>query len=161
MIFHNSVIFLSVYTSEYLNKSSITYGLLDATISIGGIIAGIIGSIWWKKAGKFVVTLSLSVIFLGLFSIGISPILPISFIGAFLIGLGTTWVRVFIQTIQQLATESEYRGRVSSYRILFNQGSVVISGPILGWIATNYGINITYISLLLPIAIIILFSLIQ
>lgn len=161
MVLHNSVIFLSVYTREFLNKSTTIYGLLDSTISIGGIVAGILGTWWWKKSGNLVATRSLFIIFLGLLCVGFAPILPISFIGVFLIGLGTTWTRVFMQTVQQLATDPLYRGRVTSYRILFNQGSVVISGPILGWIASKYGISSTYLALLLPIAGSIVYSILQ
>lgn len=130
-------------------------------VFIGGIVAGILGTWWWKKSGNLVATRSLFIIFFGLLCVGFAPILPISFIGVFLIGLGTTWTRVFMQTVQQLATDPLYRGRITSYRILFNQGSVVISGPILGWIASNYGISSTYLALLLPIAGSIVYSILQ
>jgi len=158
MVFHNSMSFLATYTGEFLAKSELTYGLLDATISLGGIMAGIFATIWWKKNGKSLIFRSLFILAIGLFSTALSPNLSISFLGVFLIGLGTTLVRVNIQTIQQIATEPLYRGRVSSYRILFNQGSVVISGPILGWIALKYGVNYTYLALLLPTALIIFYS---
>ena len=161
MAFHNSMSFLATYTGEFLARSEITYGFLDATISFGGILAGIFATIWWKKNGKSLIFRSLFILAIGLISTALSPNLSISFLGVFLIGLGTTLVRVNIQTIQQIATEPLYRGRVSSYRILFNQGSVIISGPILGWIASTYGVNYTYLVLSIPTALIIIYSFLQ
>ena len=161
MVFHSSTNFLPVYTREFLNKSTVTLGFLDATISIGGILAGIVATLWWKKNGKSVIIRSLFIIIVGLISTSFSPNLSISFLGVFLIGLGTTWVRVYIQTIQQISTDPSYRGRISSYRILFNQGSMVISGPILGWIASKYGVNIIYLVLFGPTAFIVIYSFLQ
>lgn len=161
MVFHNSISFLATYTGVFLVRSELTYGFLDATISFGGILAGIFATIWWKKNGKSLIFRSLFILTVGLVSTALSPNLSISFLGVFLIGLGTTLVRVNIQTIQQIATEPSYRGRISSYRILFNQGSVVISGPILGWIASTYGVNYTYLILSIPTALIIIYSFLQ
>ena len=161
MVFHNSISFLATYTGVFLVRSELTYGFLDATISFGGILAGIFATIWWKKNGKSLIFRSLFILTVGLVSTALSPNLSISFLGVFLIGLGTTLVRVNIQTIQQIATEPLYRGRISSYRILFNQGSVVISGPILGWIASTYGVNYTYLVLSIPTALIIIYSFLQ
>jgi DHA3 family macrolide efflux protein-like MFS transporter len=161
LVFHTSLGFLSVYTSEYLLKSATIYGLLDATISIGGVLAGLFGTWWWKKGKNKIALYSLLIVLAGLLFVGISPVLPVAFLGVFLIGLGTTWIRVLLQSLQQMATDSEYHGRMASYRMIVNQGSVVISAPLLGWIATNFGANFIYLSLMIPISLCILFALFQ
>ena len=152
LVFHSSITFLSVYTKDYLSQTVTVYGFLDATLSLGGVIAGILGTWWWNKSSNYLSTNSLVVVFAGLCLVGFSTNLYIAFIGVFLIGLGTTWIRILIQSIQQMATDKAYHGRMASYRMLCNQGSVVISGPILGWIAT-YGANSVYISLLIPVGL--------
>ncbi|MFD1019936.1 MFS transporter [Thalassobacillus hwangdonensis] len=150
LVFHSSIAFLSVYTIEHLERSATTYGLLDATLSLGGVIAGILGAWWWKKTKQYVALASLMVMAIGLFQVAFSSFILVSFAGVMLIGLGTTWVRIMLQSIQQMATEKEYHGRMASYRMMFNQTSVVISGPILGWAASEFGVTSVYLLLLLP-----------
>ena len=72
----------------------------------------------------------------------------VAFLGVFLIGLGTTWIRVLLQSIQQMA----------SFRMIRNQASVVVSARTLGLIASEFGANFIYLSLMLPISICILFA---
>ncbi|MFC0560706.1 hypothetical protein ACFFH4_17135 [Halalkalibacter alkalisediminis] len=33
-----------------LVKSATIYGLLDATLALGGVLAGVFGTWWWKKS---------------------------------------------------------------------------------------------------------------
>ncbi|MCP3776513.1 MFS transporter [Paenibacillus sp. MZ04-78.2] len=161
LVIHNSVAFLSVYTKSFLNQSVVIYGLLDAIISIGGIVSGIFGTWWWNKSGKFVASRSLIIIAIGLLLMGLSPFWQISAIGVFLIGLGTTWVRVLLQSVQQMSVEVEYSGRMSSYRMICNQTAVAVGGPLLGLIATKYGVNFSYISLLIPVCLVLIYSYFQ
>lgn len=161
LVFHNSVVFLSVYTKEFLDKSVTIYGFLDATISIGGIVAGILGTWWLKRNSNTVASRSLILVFIGLLCMGFSHLFPVAFIGVFLVGLSTTWIRVLLQSIQLMATDSAFHGRMASYRMLCNQGSVVVSGPILGWIASNYGVNNAYLAMLLPVGLCFIFSILQ
>lgn len=161
LVFHTSVGFLSVYTKDYLNQTAAVYGFLETTFSLGGLTAGILGTWWWNRNTNYLSFRSLLIIFLGLIIVGFTPILPIAFIGVFLVGLGTTWIRVLLQSVQQMATEKEYHGRMASYRMIFNQGSVVVSAPVFGWIASHYSINSIYLTLLIPVILVIPFSLQQ
>ncbi|WP_057773870.1 MFS transporter [Cytobacillus dafuensis] len=158
LVFHTSLGFLSVYTVEYLLQSAAVYGLMDATISLGGVVAGSLGTWWWRKSKNKIALYSLFIVLIGLLFVGIAPILPIALSGIFLIGLGTTWIRVLLQSVQQIATDSEYHGRMASYRMIGNQGSVVISAPLIGWIATNFGANYIYLILMIPISLCILYA---
>lgn len=161
LVFHTSVGFLSVYTKEYLSQTVTVYGFLETTLSMGGLTAGILGTWWWNKNTNYLSFRSLLIILFGLILVGFSPILPIAFIGLFLIGLGTTWIRVLLQSVQQIATEKPYHGRMASYRMIFNQGSVVVSAPLFGWIASNYGVNGIYLTLLIPVGLVAVLSLKQ
>ena len=158
LVFHTSLGFLSVYTLDYLKQTSTTYGLLDVCFSLGGVLAGIYGSLWWSKTKNKFAVYSLLITMIGLGTLGYSHYVWVSFIGVFLLGLGTTWVRVLMQAVQQMATEKAYHGRMASFRMICNQGAVVLSGPILGWIAASYGSNTVYISLMIPMGICILFA---
>jgi DHA3 family macrolide efflux protein-like MFS transporter len=161
LVLHTSAAFLPVYVKDFLNSSVQIYGIMAATISIGGIVAGILGTWWWKRSGRSVATRSLLLVAAGLLCVGLSPSLPVSFVGVFLIGAGTTWIRVLLQTVQQMATDPQYHGRMASYRMLCNQSAVAIGGPILGWIASHCGVESSYLALLLPVTGATLFSLFQ
>ncbi|MCL6443041.1 MAG: MFS transporter [Alicyclobacillus sp.] len=161
LVFHTGTAFLSVYVKEFLHKSVQLYGLLDSTMSIGGIVAGFLGTWWWRKTGKSVAVGSFLFVGIGLLFIGLSPTVAISFVGVFLIGIGTTWVRVLLQSAQQMATDPQYYGRMASFRMLCNQGSVVIGGPVIGWVASHYGVGNAYLILLIPVGAVIVFAIFQ
>ncbi|TGB03624.1 MFS transporter [Halobacillus salinus] len=161
LTFHTTIGFLSVYTKEYLNQTATVYGLLDACLSIGGVLAGLMGTWWWNKNGNYLSTRSLLVVILGLFVMAFSSFLPLVFMGVFLVGLGTTWLRVLLQSVQQILTEKQYHGRMASYRMLCNQGSVVVSGPIFGWIASANKANTVFLALTFPVIIAAIYSIIQ
>ncbi|MGP4041945.1 MFS transporter [Gracilibacillus sp. D59] len=161
LVFHTSLAFLSVYTTEYLEQTVKIYGFLDASVSVGGVIAGMLGAWWWNVNKNYLSTNSLLVVSLGLVLLGVAPTVYVTFVGAVLIGLGTTWIRVLLQSVQQIATEKAYHGRMSSYRMICNQGSVVLGAPILGWIANSYGANMVYMALLIPVSLALLFSIRQ
>lgn len=161
LVFHTSLGFLSVYTIEYLQRSVITYGFLDATLSIGGVIAGLLGTWWWKKTNNKIAIYSLIIIIIGLGLMSLSNELSFVFIGLLFIGLGSTWIRTLLQAVQQIATDANYHGRMASFRMICNQGSVVISGPILGWIGAVYGSNFIYLALMIPISICLIYALFQ
>lgn len=161
LVFHTSIAFLSVFTKEYLHQSVKVYGFLDASISVGGIIAGIFGAWWWRKSRNLLAVRSLLVVSAGLVIMGISSNIPFAILGIFLIGLGTTWIRILLQSIQQIVTDANYHGRMASFRMMCNQTSVVISGPIIGAVAGHYGINYAYLTLLIPVGICLIFSTFQ
>lgn len=158
LVFHTTVGFLSVYTMDYLESTVTLYGFLDASLSVGGISAGLLGTWWWKKQANHLPSRSLLIVSFGLLMLGVTPIIAVAFIGTFLVGLGTTWIRILLQSIQQIATEKEYHGRMASYRMICNQGSVVISAPILGWVVNQYGANNMFIILFILVAVAALFS---
>jgi DHA3 family macrolide efflux protein-like MFS transporter len=161
LVFHTSTAFLSVYVKDFLHKPVEIYGLLDSTMSIGGIVAGFLGTWWWRRARSSVAMGSFVFVAVGLLCVGFSPVMAISFIGVFLLGLGTTWIRVLLQSIQQMATDPSYYGRMASFRMLCNQGSVVIGGPVIGWIAGHHGVGNAYLALLAPVGAALVFALLQ
>ncbi|MFQ3545048.1 MFS transporter [Halobacillus rhizosphaerae] len=161
LTFHTTIGFLSVYTSEYLHQNSVTYGLLDACFSAGGILAGILGTWWWYKCKNRLAVWSLTAMAAGLFLLGCTQHLLFVFIGVLGVGLGTSWIRALLQSIQQMSTDKEYHGRMSSFRMLSNQASVVISGPIFGVIAASRGANEVFLFLLVPVALGIIWAVFQ
>ncbi|MGI8316412.1 MFS transporter [Halobacillus mangrovi] len=153
LTFHTTLGFLSVYTSAYLHQSSTIYGLLDATFSVGGITAGLLGTWWWMKCKNHLAIWSLLTVAGGLLLLSLAQHTLIAFMGVLCVGVGTSLVRALLQSVQQIATDKEFHGRMSSFRMLCNQTSVVITGPLFGYIAASYGANYVFLFLLIPIAL--------
>ncbi|SEN83824.1 Major Facilitator Superfamily protein [Amphibacillus marinus] len=152
LVYHTSIGFLSVYTIDHINEQATTYGWLDATLSVGGGLAGLVGFWWFRKTRQFHTVGSLILTGAGLLILALPSNFTFpAFIGVSLIGLGTTWIRVLLQSTQQILTARAYHGRMSSYRMLINHGSIVISAPFLGWIANQYRAANVYAFLLIPV----------
>lgn len=150
LTFHTGITFLSVYTVDVLDSSARIYGLLDASVSIGGVIAGLLGPWWWNTARAWVALHSIALLIAALVTIALSNQLFLAFMGTFFLGLSTTWIRVLLQSAQQMITDANYHGRMACFRMLFNQSAVVVGGPILGYIAARYGVSYAYLALTLP-----------
>ncbi|MFC0524507.1 MFS transporter [Pontibacillus salicampi] len=153
LVFHSSVGFLSVYTKSILHGGATLYGLLDASLSIGGILAGAAGGWWWSIHQRHFAVYAFLMMVAGLVIVGLFPDRIAAFIGVLFIGLGTTWIRVLLQSMQQMITEASYHGRMASFRMVLNQGSVALGTPIIGLAASQYGANMVYIVLLAPVTI--------
>ncbi len=155
---HSNAGLLPVYTKSYLGASSEVFGLLESVFSISAILAGLIASWMLVKYKSFVTVHALSLIMFGLVILSFNKSIPLSFLGIFLIGLGTTLLRISTQSLQQMLTDAEYQGRMVSFRMLINQGSVVLGSPLLGFMSEHFGANSGYMTILVPLVIILLFS---
>lgn len=159
LVMHTSNGMLAVYVSAYLHGTSTLAGTLQSVVSVGGVIAGALATWYLYRTRRFVASVSLLIILAGLGLLAFTRELPAVYGGVLLIGLGTTWLRVLCQSIQQVATDPAYYGRMASYRMLVNQSSVAIGSPILGVIAERYGANYTYAALMVPVLLSMVFSL--
>ncbi|WP_226585260.1 MFS transporter [Halobacillus litoralis] len=153
LTFHTTLGFLSVYTSAHLQQNSVVYGLLDSTFSIGGVLAGLLGTWWWAKCRNYVAVWSLSLTGGGLITVGLSQNLWSSLLGFLFIGIGTSFVRALLQSIQQMGTDPHFHGRMSSFRMLCNQTSIVLTGPFFGFIAASGGPANVFLLLTVPVCI--------
>ncbi|WP_394220038.1 MFS transporter [Halobacillus trueperi] len=161
LTFHTTLGFLSVYTSAHLKQSALVYGMLDSTFSIGGILAGVVGTWWWAKCQNRIGVWSLLLTAAGLAIVSFTTLVPVAFLGFLLIGLGTSFVRALLQSVQQMATDPRFHGRMSSLRMLCNQTSVVVTGPIFGVLASSYGAPAVFLCLLIPVTGGVLWAYIQ
>ena len=121
---------LPVFAIEVLHTDEIGFGLLSAAQAVGAIIVSLIMA-WLdpsrlRRPGLILLT---AVFFFSLFTIlfGLSTSLPFSLLCLALVGAGDTVSLVVRQTIFQLLTPDEMRGRLQSVQIVVFGG-----GPQLG-----------------------------
>jgi MFS family permease len=121
---------LPIFATDVLHTNEIGFGLLSAAQSVGAVITSVImaslsiNSI--RNPGKL---LLIAVFFFSIFTIlfGISTSLPLSLLWLALVGASDTVSMVLRQTIAQLSTPDEMRGRMQSVNMIFFAG-----GPQLG-----------------------------
>ncbi|MCP3029337.1 MFS transporter [Halobacillus sp. A5] len=150
LTFHTTLGFLSVYTSDFLKQSALVYGALDIMFSIGGIAAGLLGAWWWRHTKNHLAIYALLTMCTGLIILGSIPSTGAALAGILLVGTGTSIVRALLQSVQQIATDRRFHGRMASFRMLCNQTSVVVTGPLFGWVAHTHGANNVFLLLFVP-----------
>lgn len=144
LIYHTTVGFLAAFTYEILNSSATIYGMLEITLSVGGILAGVLSAKLLKILKEKLPFLLTFLLTICLFQLAISKSILLAIISCFCIGYCTTFIRTTFQALQQMATDDKYHGRVASIRMFFNQGCVVCLTPIFGYLAQNTSIHIIF-----------------
>jgi DHA3 family macrolide efflux protein-like MFS transporter len=159
LVVHTTAGMLSVYTSARLQGDAALYGILESAASLGAIVAGVTATFYLYKVKYHVPFFALLATALGLLGMAVFKEPVIAFGCIFVIGLGTTWLRVLMQSVQQVATEPAFYGRMAATRQTINQTSVAIGAPVLGVIADGYGVQYSYAALLAPVLLLGLMSL--
>jgi MFS family permease len=128
--FSSATTLLPIFATDVLHTNEIGFGLLSAAQSVGAVITSIIMASLSinniRNPGKL---LLIAVFFFSIFTVlfGISTSLPLSLLWLALVGASDTVSMVLRQTIAQLSTPDEMRGRMQSVNMIFFAG-----GPQLG-----------------------------
>jgi MFS family permease len=119
---------LPIFALEILHVGEVGYGFLSAAPAIGAVITGLvmarIGT--FRRQGKLVIW-SVAVFGLATLGFGLSHVFWLSLLMLALTGASDTVSTVLRQTIRQLATPDQLRGRMTSINMVFFMG-----GPQLG-----------------------------
>lgn len=120
VLFGGTVALLSVFAQDILNVGSQGFGILNASISLGSIFSMFLTTYMpiSKHAGK---KLLITIFIFGLCIIvfGLSNIFWVSVLALFLSGAADGISMIIRQTILQLKTPDDMRGRVSSVNSMF------------------------------------------
>lgn len=128
--FASSRTLLPIFATDVLHSGEIGFGLLSAADAVGAVVMSLIMA--WLNPSRFRhpgIILLIGVFFFSVFTIlfGLSTSLPFSLLCLFFVGASDTVSMVLRQTISQLVTPDELRGRMQSVNMIFFAG-----GPQLG-----------------------------
>ena len=120
VLFGGTVAILSVFAQDILKVGPEGFGLLNASISIGSIVTMLLTTYIPinKSTGKKML-ISVFIFGLSIISFGLSSIFWVSLLALFISGAADGISMVIRQTILQLKTPDEMRGRVSSVNSMF------------------------------------------
>ncbi|WP_042470357.1 MFS transporter [Bacillus ndiopicus] len=144
LIYHTTIGFLAAYTYDVLKSTSTIYGILEITVSISGVLAGLLGAKFIKKFQRFSPLVIMTILIASLLLLAFDTSIALIIVGCAGIGYCTTWIRTTFQAIQQISTETQYHGRAASIRMFFNQGTVVCLTPVFGILAKNFSIHYVF-----------------
>ncbi|KJD33999.1 MFS transporter [Tamlana nanhaiensis] len=120
VLFGGTVALLSVFAQDILKVGSQGFGVLNASISLGSIASMFLTTYLpiSKNAGKKLLV-SIFIFGLCIIAFGLSSVFWVSVVALFLSGAADGISMVIRQTILQLKTPDEMRGRVSSVNSMF------------------------------------------
>ena len=120
VLFGGTVAILSVFAQDVLNVGPEGFGILNASISMGSILTMLITTYIPinKNTGKKML-ISVFIFGLSIIAFGLSSIFWLSILALFISGAADGISMVIRQTILQLKTPDDMRGRVSSVNSMF------------------------------------------
>jgi MFS family permease len=116
-----------------------TYGAMAAIMAIGAVVGGLVAAS--RSGRRRADTLGVAAIGWGLAIIAAAaaPTLPLEFAALAFVGYGSITFNSYAKTTLQLAAAPSMRGRVMALWALAWGGTTVIGGPLVGWIAQDFG----------------------
>ncbi|MFV0540821.1 MAG: MFS transporter [Aestuariibaculum sp.] len=120
VLFGGTVALLSVFAQDILHVGSQGFGILNASISLGSIVSMFLTTYLpiSKGAGKKLLV-SIFIFGMCIIAFGMSSVFWVSVVALFLSGAADGVSMVIRQTILQLKTPDDMRGRVSSVNSMF------------------------------------------
>ncbi len=134
------MILLPVYAREILDSDAKGYGLLVSAFGLGSLASAVITTRrldrWALRRNLFIGLIAGAI---GMGAFAWSRTLPLSLAMGFLAGFGLILYVATTNTLIQITTEDQYRGRVMSLYTLMFVGTAPIGALVAGSIAEHFG----------------------
>jgi MFS family permease len=146
--FGSATALLPIFARDILHVGSQGYGLLYAAPSLGAVVAGIILSTRARSIHRQGLIILASVAAYGAFTIafGSSRVFLISLLALAGVGASDTVSMILRQTIRQMVTPDELRGRMTSVSMVFFMGGPQLGEAEAGLVARGFGAPASVIS---------------
>ncbi len=138
---------LPIFAAQILNVGAIGYGLLTAASAIGSLVAGgVMGLITRIRRPGAVILWSVVIYGLATLVFGISRSFIVSLLMLAATGAADTVSMILRQTIRQVVTPDELRGRMTSVNMIFFMGGPQLGELEAGLIAALFSAPISVIT---------------
>jgi MFS family permease len=129
---------LPLMASKVFGGGAGSYGVMAAVMGVGAVGGGLISASRGRPRAR-----SLCVAAIGwgiaITAAAVAPTLPLELAALVFVGYGSITFNSYAKTTLQLASEPAMRGRVMALWALAWQGSTPLGGPLVGWIAQDFG----------------------
>lgn len=116
-----------------------TYGAMAAVMGAGAVVGGLITA--GRRRPARASSLAVAAIGWGIsiLAAALAPTLALSLVALVFVGYGSIAFNSMAKTSLQLAAEPAMRGRVMALWALSWSGTTAIGGPLVGWVAEEFG----------------------
>lgn len=129
---------LPLMATETFHRGAGTYGLMASAMSGGAVLGGVVTASRERPRAR---ALALAAIGWGIAisAAAVAPSFPLELLALAFVGYGTITFNAMAKTTLQLASIPVMRGRVMALWVLAWGGTTLIGGPLVGWIAQEFG----------------------
>lgn len=129
---------LPLMATDTFHRGAGTYGLMASVMSGGAVLGGVVTASRERPRAR---ALALAAIGWGIAisAAAVAPSLPLELLALAFVGYGTITFNAMAKTTLQLASIPVMRGRVMALWVLAWGGTTLIGGPLVGWIAQEFG----------------------
>jgi MFS family permease len=138
----NFSVIIPPYAEGVLDSGATGYGFLMAASGIGSLLA----ALWLAFGGKARVrriAWGAMVLGMGEVALGLSSTYAVSFLFMVVVGFGAIFMSATANTSMQLAVPDGLRGRVMSVYTTIFAGSTPVGGPLMGGLASLFGVAVS------------------
>ncbi len=116
-----------------------TYGAMAAVMAAGAIVGGLVAAS--NRGGRRPQAIATASVgwSIAILAAAVAPTLPLEFVALVFVGYGSITVNAYAKTTIQLASAPSMRGRVMALWGLAWVGTNVVGGPLVGWVAEEFG----------------------
>lgn len=129
---------LPLMASKVFGGGAGSYGVMASVMGVGAVGGGLISAARARPRAR-----SLCVAAIGwgiaITAAAVAPTLPLELAALVFVGYGSITFNSYAKTTLQLAADPAMRGRVMALWGLAWQGSTPLGGPLVGWIAQDFG----------------------
>jgi MFS family permease len=129
---------LPLMASKVFGGGAGSYGVMASVMGVGAVGGGLISAARARPRAR-----SLCVAAIGwgiaITAAAVAPTLPLELAALVFVGYGSITFNSYAKTTLQLAADPAMRGRVMALWALAWQGSTPLGGPLVGWIAQDFG----------------------
>ncbi len=145
--FSSATSLLPIFAKEILNVGSEGYGLLNAAESVGAVIAGaaMARMSYVRRKGQLILW-AVAVYGLGTTLYGFSQWFALSLLFLGLVGAADTVSTIMRNTLRQMATPDQLRGRMTSVNMIFFSGGPQLGNLEAGLVAAWIGAPLSVIT---------------
>lgn len=121
-------------------SSAGTFGLFSAAMGAGSLLGAVLAARRTEPTMRHlaVATLGLAV---GMVGVGLAPVWPVALAALAFTGVFVITFLATTNSLLQLRSKPDMRGRVTSLYIVLLVGTSPIGGPAIGWIAMRFGVS--------------------
>lgn len=135
---YNFGVTLPLYVTDALHRTNATYTLLFSTMGAGSVVAALVVA-HRKLVGLNHAILGASALGVSTLALAFAPNFFVAIPIVCIVGVASILYTTATTTLVQVKSKSEMRGRVLALQTILLMGTTPIGGPLLGWVADEYG----------------------